>query len=200
MAPSTSSFSRWVTCSAKSAESGSASWRRSALASLARWRNSSRRLSNRSRTASVSTSVPPGTFSGRPLTAALVLEPLLQFVERLDEFRDPLALQLSRDALQVHIEPLETLAHIRPFGDMPLEPQLRAPEATVGIECLERHGVDGARHHQFLDVFDRAVAGILGGGRGPQQALRVRTARGELLPLPARGDLFVDLVGAAGAG
>ena len=67
IAPSTSSFSRWVTCSAKSADSGSASCRRSALASVARWRSSSRRLSSRSRIASVSTFFPPR----RPLACQL---------------------------------------------------------------------------------------------------------------------------------
>src|SRR6267378_1856837 len=120
MAPSTSSFSRCVTCSAKSADSGSASWRRSALASLARWRSSSRRLSSRSRTALVSTSLPPET-SGCPPAAASFLEPLLQPVERLDELHHALALKLRRDGLQIDIEPLQALARIAALGNVALK-------------------------------------------------------------------------------
>ncbi len=55
MAPRTSSDSRWVTCSAKSALRGSDSCLKSALALLARVCSSSRRLSRRARTACVST-------------------------------------------------------------------------------------------------------------------------------------------------
>src|SRR5205814_2104270 len=166
MAPSTSSFSRCVTCSAKSADSGSASWRRSALASLARWRSSSRRLSSRSRTALVSTSLP--RTSGCPPTAASFLEPLLQPAERLDELRHAFALELLCHGLQIDIEPLQALARIAAFGNVALEPQLGSPQAPIGIEGLERHGVDRIGHDQLLDILDRAVARILGRGRGPQ--------------------------------
>src|SRR5215467_7328176 len=142
MAPSTSSFSRCVTCSAKSAESGSASWRASALASLARWRSSSRRLSSRSRTALVSTAIPQEARhwrSGRARAAALIFQPLLQFVEGLDELGDALAFQLLRHGIHVDVEALEPLAGVAAFGDMALEAQFRTPEAPVGVDRLERH-------------------------------------------------------------
>src|SRR4029077_16541769 len=140
MAPSTSSFSRCVTCSAKSADSGSASCRRSALASLARWRSSSRRLSSRSRTALVSTSLPPETSGCLPAAASL-LEPLLQPVKRLGELRHAFALELRRDGLQIDVEPLQAFARIAAFGNVALETQFGSAQAPIGIECLEWHGV-----------------------------------------------------------
>src|SRR5262249_11492875 len=82
---------------------------------------------------------------------------------------------------------------------MALEAQFRTPEAPVGADRLERHRVDRPGPPQLFAVLDRPVAGILGGGRGPQQALRARAAGGEPLPLLPRGKLLVDLVGAAGA-
>src|SRR6202035_2315205 len=201
MAPSTSSFSRCVTCSAKSADSGSASWRRSALASLARWRSSSRRLSSRSRTALASTSGSPRkAASGRSPAAASLLEPLLQLVEWLDELRHAFALKLRRDGVQIDIEPLQSLARIAPFGYVALKTQLRPAQAPIGIECLERDGVDRVGHHQLLDILDRTVAWILGGGWRPQQPLRPRTARRQLLPLRSGDHLLVNFVRATGAG
>src|SRR5207245_11312858 len=202
MAPSTSSFSRCVTCSAKSADNGSASWRRSALASLARWRSSSRRMSSRSRTALVSTlDVPPGKQpSGGPLGATALLEPCLHSVEGLDELHPALALELLCDGLEVDVEPLECLARIAALGDVPLEPQLRPPEAPIGSQRLEWHGVDRLRHDQLLDILHRAVARILRRGRRPQQPLRARPALREALPLSRRDRLLEDLVRAAGTG
>src|SRR5213082_859561 len=108
---------------------------------------------------------PPGT-SGCPPAAASFLEPLLQPVERLDELPHPFALELRRDGLQIDIEPLQALVRIAAFGNVALKPQLRSAQAPIGIQGLERHGVDRLGHHQLLDILDRAVARILGGGRG----------------------------------
>src|SRR6266853_2474820 len=142
---------------------------------------------------------PPET-SGCPPAAAPLLEPLLQPVERLDELRHALALELRRDGLQIDIEPLHALARIAAFGNVALKTQLGSAEASIGIECLERHGVDRIGHHQLLDILDRAVGRILGRGRRPQQPLRPRTARRQALPLCAGEQLLVNPVGATGAG
>src|SRR5258705_355919 len=108
---------------------------------------------------------PPGkTASGRSPAAAALLEPLLQLVEWLDELRYAFALKLRRDGLQIDIEPLQSLARIAALGHVALKTQLRPAQAPIGIQCLERHGVDRVGHHQLLDILGRTVAWILGGG------------------------------------
>jgi hypothetical protein len=58
------------------------------------------------------------------LAATLVLEPLLQLVEGFDKFRNTFVLELLRDGLEIHIEPLEPLAYIARFGQVTLEREL----------------------------------------------------------------------------
>src|SRR5215472_16477794 len=138
--------------------------------------------------------------SGAPLAAALVLEPFLQLVEGFDEFRDALALELLRDSLEIDVESLEALAHVARLGEMTLERELGAAESPVGVDRLERHGVDGPGHHQLLDVLDGTVGRVLGRSGGPEQPLRTRTAVGEHLPRGLGSGLLEDLVRATGAG
>src|SRR5215469_4103841 len=105
--------------------------------------------------------------SGAPLAAALVLEPFLKLVEGFDEFRHALALELLRDTLEIDVESLEAFAHVARLGEMTLERELGVAESPVGVDRLEGHGVDGAGHHQFLDVLYRTVGRILGRSRSP---------------------------------
>ena len=74
--------------------------------------------------------------------------------------------------------------------------------AVVGerLDGLARHRVDRLGPDQLLDVDDVAVLGVLGRGRRPQAALRGRALGGERVPVRAREDLLVGLVGELGVG
>src|SRR5579871_3712194 len=97
---------------------------------------------------------PCGSLRGRG--AALGFQPLLQLVEGLDELRHPFALELAGDRLKIDPEALEGLALVGGLGNVALEAQLWPPDAPVGVDGLQRHGVDRIRHHQLLDVLHRA--------------------------------------------
>ena len=68
------------------------------------------------------------------------------------------------------------------------------------LDRVARHRVDGVGPDQLLDVEHVAVLGVLGRGRRPQAALRRRALGGQRVPVVAREDLLVGLVGELGVG
>ena len=58
----------------------------------------------------------------------------------------------------------------------------RSAVVAEGVEGGGRNGVDGVRADQLFDVHDVAVAGVLGAGAGPQQALGLGAFGGQRGP------------------
>src|SRR6185437_4389364 len=100
----------------------------------------------------------------------------------------------------VHAEGRQTLENISRLRQPLAQARLRLAVITISLECLERHGVDGARPEQCLDVLHIAVLGILGAGACPQQPLHARAARGEALKALGGKGLLIDVVGKLAAG
>ena len=67
-------------------------------------------------------------------------------------------------------------------ADILLQARTHAAMVAEGVHGLRRHGVDGVGADQFLDIEHVAVGGVLGAGAGPEQPLRMRAARLQLLP------------------
>ena len=68
----------------------------------------------------------------------------------------------TKDPAYSPIKYVEELVVPGTVNTMPLERELGAAESPVGVDCLERHGVNGPGHHQLLDVLDGTVGRVLG--------------------------------------
>jgi len=163
MAPSTSSFSRCVTCSAKSADSGSAS-----VAQIgARIAGTLAQL-----VAAIEQSVPyprwhplrspRNTASGRSPAAASLLEPLLQLVERLDELRYAFALKLApRRPPDRPSSRSSPLARIAALGQWRSRRSFRPAQAPIGLSVSSGMVLTVSGTTSSSNILGRTVAWIL---------------------------------------
>ena len=113
------------------------------------------------------------------------------------ELLDTLPLQHADDVVVVDAEPGKSLEVGTRRGDVVVGEGLRARIAVVlvGVDGLERHGVDGARRHQFLHVEQVVVGGVLGRGRCPQRLLPAGALGSQGLESPVAETLQIEPVG-----
>ncbi len=76
----------------------------------------------------------------------------------------------------------------------------RLPVVAERVQGLGRHGVDGVRTDQGLDVEHVGVGRVLGPGGGPEQPLRPGAGRREDSPAGRRDQLPIFLIGDLGVG
>src|SRR5262249_7272790 len=97
-----------------------------------------------------------------------------QPVEGLGEEPDAVELELPSDRLQVDAQLAERPPDAARLVDAGVD---RARDLAVLAERrqrLRRHGVDGVRSDQLLDVHHVAIGGVLGAGARPERPLHLR--------------------------
>ena len=99
--------------------------------------------------------------------------------ERLGELPDPVAEQIVGDLRKRQSRPFERGEGLGRGLHALLEARPRAPVVPERGQRLGRHGVDGVRADQLLDIEHVAVARILGPGARPQHPLGPGAPGGE---------------------
>src|SRR5918997_2956676 len=134
------------------------------------------------------------------MLAALVLYLLEKLVEGFGELLEALGLEHVRDVLVVQADLPEPPEELPGLLYALLEGR---PDLGVVHDRLDRalgHGVHGLGTYQVLRIHHIRIIGVLGGGRGPEEALPVGASLFERSPSGAAEDLLVSLVGQLGVG
>ena len=133
------------------------------------------------------------------------LEPLgrqraIKLVGGVGEFVDAVFDEIGRDLVEVDAARRQCLQNLVRVVDAVLDRRFRRAVIAERVHGLRRHGVDGVRPDQCVDIEHVGIGLVLGAGGGPEQALRPRPARRQFLPTRTGEDLFVDLIGGLGIG
>ncbi len=118
-----------------------------------------------------------------------------ELLEGLGELLDALLLEHRDDVVVVDAGGLQVLEDLAGALDVLLDRVADLGVVLNRLDRLARHRVDRVGPGELLDVEDVAVVGVLGRGRRPQAALRARALRRQRLPVGAREDVLVGLVG-----
>ena len=132
-------------------------------------------------------------------SAALPLDGVEQFPERVGEDADPVGQQRVRRVFQRDACFGQRPHRVAGTVEILREACARTAVIAEGRESRWRHRVDGVGPDQLLDVDYVAIAGVLRSRAGPQEPLRLRAALGqraparsaEQLPIPLEGELRV---------
>ncbi len=131
---------------------------------------------------------------------ALLGELLEQRVVGIDELLDGFVLEPGGDQLEPNTDALEVGHHPSGHGQALLDRSLQGAVVLEGRDRFARHGVDGHRSDQRLDIHEVGIGRVLGAGARPQHPLHARAFLGERHPPIALQDVLECLVGELGVG
>src|SRR5260370_38364003 len=97
-------------------------------------------------------------------------------------------------------KPLERLHDVPGPVKVFFETGAEFPVLSKSVHRGWRHGVDGVRADQLLDIEHIAVLRVFGPGACPKQSLRLGALRAQRLPARPSGEPFIARLGDSGVG
>jgi len=107
---------------------------------------------------------------------------------------------LGSDLVDRDLKPIERLHDVPGPAKVFFETRAEVPVLSKSVHRGWRHGVDGVRADQLLNIEHIAVFRILGSGACPKQSLRLGALRAQRLPARPGEKPFIALIGELGVG